>query len=198
MRTVCGLRVFLCFYPFGFGHARPAGTVGHYGALGDSLASRLIIRNLLLTVFGNGLSNLAVKLHQEIGLSLLRFVDRRVDVVLEGVAILEDGVSPGEGARLEELLPGEIADALAVDGELAEPPHEILTRPRNHHLSREPFRQGMPQRLSAGRMRGGCALRRRAGLGLEEGVAALAGTAVEGLPEVDGLEMQLCFIIHTL
>jgi hypothetical protein len=42
------------------------------------------------------------------------------------------------------------------------------------------------------------ALRRGAGFGLEKRVAALSGTAMEGLSEVDCLEMQLCFIIHAL
>lgn len=77
----------------------------------------------------NCLLDLAVKIGQEIWLSLLRFIDGGVDVVLEGIAILEGGVSFGEGACLEELFLGEIAHALTVDGELAEPPHEIVARP---------------------------------------------------------------------
>jgi hypothetical protein len=66
-------------------------------------------------MFSDGLPDLAVEICQEIGLSLLGFIDGRVDVVLEGVAILEDGVSFGEGTWFEELFFGEIAHALAVD-----------------------------------------------------------------------------------
>lgn len=63
------------------------------------------------------------------------FVDGGVDILLEGLAVFEDGVATGEAAHLEELLLREVPHALPIYGQLAEPPHEVLTAPRWRHVT---------------------------------------------------------------
>ena len=58
------------------------------------------------------------------------FVDGGLHEVLEGVGVPEDGVAFGKTALLiEELLLGEVAHALPVDGQIAEPRHELVIGP---------------------------------------------------------------------